>query len=212
MPDQNPIRVMLADSQFLVRRGIACLLVNTPDIELVAEAADGQEALQCCEQIPVDVVVMEVEMPNMDGITATRLIRQRCPQTQVLILNRAADEDFVEQAVLAGAVGFVLKNMSVDALVNSIREAREGMSSFAPEATRALIRMRTAPLSLEHGLTKREHEVLTLLADGLSNHEIALHFQISYSTVQFHVSNILSKMGVSNRVEAAAVAIRHKLI
>ena len=212
MPDKESIRVILTDSQLLVRSGIACLLRSVPGIELVAEAADGEEALRLCEQLRPDVIVMELEMPNMSGVVATRLIRQRCPSTQVLILDRCAHEAFVEQVLLAGAVGYVLKDMPLEALVNSIQDANQGISSFAPEVTRVLIHMRCAPLSLEHGLTKREHEVLELLAEGLSNHEIALRYEISCSTVQFHVSNILSKLGVGNRVEAAAFAIRNNLI
>lgn len=212
MPEKRSVRVILADSQQLVRRGIVCLLYTAPEIEVVAEAADGEEALRLCERLQPDVAVMELEMPNLGGIAATRLIRQRCPTTEVLILDHCVHAELVEQALLAGAVGYVLKNMSVDALVNSICEADQGISSFAPEVTRILIRMRHAPQAADYALTAREYEVLSLLTKGLSNHEIALQYRISYSTVQFHVSNILSKLGVSNRVEAAAFAIRNNLI
>lgn len=212
MSTKTSVRVVLVDHHLLVRCGLRAILSDTPDIALIGEGSNGQEALHLCERLQPDVVVMELVMPLLDGVAATRLIRQCSPDTHILILTCSPDDERVEEVLRAGAVGYLKKNMSSEAFINSIREASQGVCTLAPEAARALIRMQNAPPEIGHDLTVREQEVLVLLANGMSNQEIATHYQISNSTVQFHVSNIFSKLGVSNRVEATAFAIRHNFV
>jgi len=212
MTDSSTIRVMIVDDHTMVRRGLAAFLKTKADLELVGEAGNGQEALDICEQIQPDVILMDLVMPKMDGTAATRAIRERWPQVQVIALTSFQEKEWVQKALRAGAIGYLLKNVSVDDLAEAIRAAYTGRSTLAPEATQALIQTTNQGPRPGHDLTPREHEVLALMVEGLNNPEIGERLSVSRSTARAHVSNILSKLGVSNRVEAITLALRHKLV
>lgn len=212
MQDQEPIRVMIVDDHAVVRSGLAAFLTVFDDLELVAEAGSGQEAVRLCQENELDVVLMDLVMPNMDGATTTQEIRKVCPDTQVIALTSFREEDLVQGALKAGAISYLLKNVSADELADAIRAAHAGRATLAPEATEALIHAATQPSAPDYDLTPREMEVLALLAEGLHNPEIAERLVVSRSTVKFHVSSILSKLGVSSRTEAVALALQEDLI
>jgi len=207
-----PIRVMIVDDHGVVRRGLAAYLRNEGDLELVGEARDGQEALQLCETIQPDVVLMDLIMPELGGAAATRQIRNRWPDVQVIALTSFKEQDMVRDALQAGAISYLLKNVSGDALAGAIRAAHAGRPTLAPEAVQALIQAVDPEAELGQDLTRREREVLALLIKGLTNAEMAERLIISRSTVKVHVSHILSKLDVSSREEAIAVAIQHQLV
>lgn len=204
-----PIKVMLVDDHAVVRSGLSAFLLAYDDLELVGEAGSGAEAVRLCQQIQPDVVLMDLVMPEMDGATATRTIRKNNPDIQVIALTSFKEDNLVRDALDAGAIGYLLKNVSADELVSAIRAAHAGHTTLAPEATEALIH--STP-TLQHDLTPREKEVLALMVKGLNNPQIAERLVVSRSTVRFHVSNILSKLQVASRTEAVAVALQHNLV
>lgn len=212
MSKLDPIRVMVVDDHAVVRSGLRTFLLAFDDIELVAEAASGEEALRLCPEARPDVVLMDMVMPGMDGADATRELRQRCPQTQVLALTSFQNGELVRDALQAGAIGYLLKDVPIDALATAIREARAGRSTLAPAAAQALVRATRQQPELEFDLTERQKEVLALVVEGLSNAEIAERLVISLATARYHVSTILSKLSASNRAEAAAMAVKHNLL
>jgi NarL family two-component system response regulator LiaR len=212
MNEMNPIRVMIVDDHDMVRRGLVAYLEDEVGLELVGEAGDGREAVQICDQVRPDVVLMDLVMPELSGAEATRIIRDRWPQVQVIALTSFQEEDLVQDALGAGAISYLLKNVSGQDLVEAIRAAHAGRSTLAPEAVQALIRPTTQKPDPGYDLTPRERDVLALLVEGLTNAEIAGRLGVSRSTVKVHVSNILSKLGVSSRGEAIGVANRYKLI
>jgi NarL family two-component system response regulator LiaR len=212
MSKSNPIRVMIVDDHGMVRRGLVAYLEEEQDLELVGEAADGEEAVQLCEQLQPDVILMDLVMPELDGADATRSIRKRWPQVQVIALTSFQDKELVQDALQAGAISYLLKNVSGNDLVEAIRAAYAGRATLAPEAVEALIQP-TAPESTpDYDLTPRERDVLPLLVEGLTNMEIAGRLGVSRSTVKVHVSNILSKLNVSSRGGAINIAIQNRLI
>lgn len=211
MMDKNEIRVVIVDDHDMVRRGLAAYLKVTPDLKLVGEAADGQEALEVCQRVGPDVVLMDLVMPRMGGIEATRRIRVRFPQIRVIALTSFQDRELVQEVLQEGAISYLLKNVTGDDLAAAIRSACVGLPTLAPEVTQELL---ANPHEAKPGddLTNRERQVLALMVEGLTNPEIASRLVISRSTARAHVSNILSKLGVSNRAEAITLALRKKLV
>ena len=212
MAKASPTRVIIVDDFDMVRTGLGVFLDAFDDLVLVGEAADGAEAIRLCSEAQPHVVLMDLVMPEMDGIAATRAIRQSYPDIQVIALTSFHDRDLVRGALEAGAVGYLLKMTSIDELAEAIRNARKGRPSLAPEALRVLVAGIGQPVHPGHDLTDREREVLALVAEGLSNPAIAGRLVIGLSTVKTHVSNIFAKLGVANRMEAASLAREHKLI
>jgi NarL family two-component system response regulator LiaR len=214
MSDASIIRVMLVDDHAVVRSGLAAFLLAYDDLELVAEASDGAEAVRLCERFHPDVILMDMMMPRMDGAAATRAIRAHYPHIQVLVLTSFKEDNLVQDALKAGAIGYLLKNVTADELVKAIRAAYQGRPTLAPEATQALIHVTNQyglPV-LGDDLTAREREVLRLMVKGLDNHVIADTLIVSRSTVKFHVSNILSKLHATSRTEAVALALQNNLV
>lgn len=212
MTESKNIRVLVVDDHAVVRSGLADFLFAYDDLELVGEASSGEVAVSMCERVKPDVVLMDLVMPGMDGAEATRAIRQACPDIQVIVLTSYKDEDLVQNAMQAGAIGYLLKNVTADELAEAIRSAKAGRPTLAPEAAQALIHAATKPPDLGFDLTPRESEVLALLSEGLANPEIAERLVVSRSTIKHHVSAILSKLGASSRTEAVALAIKHNLV
>lgn len=214
MDEPRPIRVVIVDDHDMIRSGLAVFLEAFDDLKLVGEATDGREAIRLCDEVKPDVALMDLVMPHMDGVAAIRAIRQAHPETQVIALTSFGDQNLVQEALHAGAIGYLLKNASIDQLAEAIRAARAGKPTLAPEAFRALVETpRPAqPLLPEEPLTDRESEVLALMVEGLNNTEIAERLSVSRSTVKTHISNILAKLGVSNRIEAATLAMKNHLV
>ena len=206
------IRVVIADDHALVRSGPQSILALFHDIELVAQASSGAEAIRMTQQTEPDVVLMDLVMPGMNGAAATEEILRRCPGTRVLALTSFSDEELIENTLRAGAIGYLMKNVSGDQLADAIRAASVGKSTLAPEAAEALIHAVAAREAAGRTLTRRERQVLALMAEGMTNAEIADRLVISLSTAKTHVSSIISKLGVSSRTEAATIAVRHRLI
>jgi DNA-binding NarL/FixJ family response regulator len=212
----RPIRVMLVDDHAVVREGLRSYLELEESLDIVGEASNGREAVRRAHELRPDVILMDLVMPEMDGIAATKAIREQHPNTKVIVLTSFVEEEKVIPAIQAGAAGYLLKNVSAPELVRAIQAAVGGQAQLDPLVARKLMERVTAPprdpeAALADLLTDREREVLKLIASGYSNKEIARELVVSERTVKGHVSNILNKLGVQDRTQAALFAVKHHL-
>jgi len=208
----QPIRVMLVDDHTMVRRGLATFLKVFDDLQLAGEAESGESAIQLCAEVLPDVILMDMSLPGMDGATATHVIRQQFPQIQVIALTSFKEGKIIKNALEAGAIGYLLKDVSADDLVRAIRAANAGRATLSPEVAQALVETANQPSAPGLDLTEREREVLALMVEGLNNTQIAGRLTVSSSTIKSHVSNILSKLGVASRTEAVTLALRNHIV
>jgi NarL family two-component system response regulator LiaR len=211
MTNINCIRVMLVDDHPVVRSGLGAFLSTIPDLELVGEAENGNEAVVRCGLLKPDVILMDLIMHGTDGVTATRLIHEKYPHVRVIALTSFQEDSLVQGALEAGAIGYLMKNTSAHELATAIRSAYQGRMTLAPEAAEALVHAHTHARETDE-LTEREREVLRLMVDGLNNAQIAARLVVSLSTVKFHIGNILMKLRVENRVAAVTLAMHNKLV
>jgi NarL family two-component system response regulator LiaR len=211
MIDEAKIRVMIVDDHAVVRSGLGAFLSVIPDLELVGEAESGDLAVVRCGHLHPDVILMDLMMPGTDGVTATRLIREQFPEIQVIALTSFQEDELVQNAMRSGAIGYLMKNVSAQELAAAIRAAKSGKITLSPEAALALVHAARQSTETEV-LTEREMDVLRLMVEGLNNAEIAERLVVSLSTVKYHISNILMKLGVENRVAAVTTAIQKKLV
>ena len=210
--EARAIRVLFVDDHPLAQSGMRNFLEAFRDLELVGAASSGEEALALCAQARPDVVLMDLLMPGMGGVAATRAIKAHHPQIQIIVLTSYQDNALVEQALRAGARSYLLKNLSAFDLAQAIRAAHAGRAVLAPEATAALLQTLAQPAGPNVDLSEREQEVLALLVQGLSNAQIAGHLAISGSTAKYHLRHIFAKLGVSSRSEAIAMAYQRSLV
>jgi two-component system, NarL family, response regulator LiaR len=208
----RPIEVLIVDDHMMVRDGLKLFLSIYSDIAVIGEAADGAEALDHCRDHPPDVILMDMVMPYEDGPTITARIRAAFPQVQVIALTSFADAELLLRVLRAGAIGYLLKDVHADELAEAIRKAHHGQAVLDAATIQSLAQLAVDLPAPGHDLTEREREVLTLLVAGKTNGAIATQLAISSGTVRLHVSHILAKLGVSNRTEAAILAVRHKLV
>ena len=206
------IKILLVDDHAVVRSGLSKFLMVNKDLKLVGEASDGAEAVQMVSLHKPDVVLMDLSMPGMDGISATREIRQKYPQVKVIALTSFSEQNMVQGALHAGAIGYLQKNVTAKELGMAIRSAFVGKMTLSPEATQVLAQSVAQPQIHGEQLTDRERDVLKCMVDGLNNNEIADTLVVSLGTVKFHISNIFHKLGVDSRVEAVKRSIEQKLV
>jgi NarL family two-component system response regulator LiaR len=206
-----PIRVMIVDDHAVVRSGLATFFAVFPDLELVGEAETGEDALIRCGLLNPDVILMDLIMPGIGGVVATQRVKEKFPDVKVIALTSFQEDDLVQGALQAGAIGYLMKNVTARDLAAAIRSAHAGKMTLSPEAAQTLVHSKLQSQQYEE-LTDREREVLKLMVDGLNNTEIADRLVVSLSTVKYHISNILGKLGVDNRVGAVTIAIQKKLI
>lgn len=212
MDKTHLIRILIVDDHALLRSGLRNFILSYDWMELAGEAGSGAEAVEFCSKFPVDVVLMDLLMPGMDGSEATRRILALGKPLKIIILTSFHEQDMVERALKAGATSYLLKNVSADELANAIQAAHAGQATLSPEATEALINATRRAPAVGFDLTEREKEVLSMLVNGYSNKEIADFLSISSATVKFHLGNIYSKLGVKNRIEAVTVSLDHRLV
>jgi two-component system, NarL family, response regulator LiaR len=212
MTDSKPVRVLIVDDHALVRSGLKNFIFAYEWMELVGEAADGAEAVAFCTNQDVDIILMDLVMPGMDGCEAIRRIMALGKPLNIIVLTNFYEQENVENALKAGATSYLLKNVTPDELSRAIRGAQAGRPTLAPEATEVLINAARQKPVVGFDLTPREEEVLALLVKGLSNTEIAAKLSISTTTTKYHLTNIFAKLGAKSRVEAVTIAIEHKLV
>ena len=208
---ENKTRIMLVDDHAVVRSGLGAFLSVHPDLELVGEAENGEQAVARAGLLQPDVILMDLMMPVMDGVAAIAAIKKQHAAIQIIALTSYQEDELVQNALRAGAVGYLMKNVSARELAAAIQAARAGQMTLSPEAAQALVRASQQPQDAEK-LTEREREVLKLMVEGLNNAEIAERLVVSLSTVKYHISNILTKLGVDNRVAAVTQALQKKLV
>jgi NarL family two-component system response regulator LiaR len=207
----NPIRVMIVDDHAMVRRGLVTFLKVFDDLYLAGEAESGEDAIRICGEVFPDVILMDMVLPGMDGAAATRVIRQRFPQVQIIALTSFKEANLVKNAIEAGAIAYLLKDISADDLAKAIRAAYVGRVTLSAEAAQVLVQQVNQPAELGGDLTEREREVLTLMIDGLNNTQIAGKLGVSPSTIKSHVSNVLAKLSATSRTEAVTLALRNHI-
>lgn len=212
MNETKPIRVMIVDDHAVVRSGLSAFLMVYPDLEMVGEAESGEEAVARAGTCKPDVILMDLLMAGMDGVAATRAIKQKYPHIEVVALTSFKEENMVQGALQAGARGYLLKNVSAVELSGAIRSAAAHRMTLSSEAAEVLVQSSAQPASIADSLTEREREVLALVIEGLNNGEIAARLVVSASTVKFHIANIFEKLGVDNRVAAVTLAIQRHLV
>lgn len=213
MKETNHIRVLITDDHAVVRNGLSSFLMAYDEFELVGEAKNGEMAVYLCDQLQPDIVLMDLIMPGMDGAAATRIIREKYPQIQIIALTSYKDRELVQSAIQSGAIGYLLKDVSAEELAKAIHLAYAGKPALAPEAAEVLIQATRQPEgSSIVALTERELEVLLLMVEGLNNQQISERLVVSLSTAKSHVSNLLSKLGVATRTEAVSYAYKNKLV
>jgi two-component system, NarL family, response regulator LiaR len=206
-------RILIVDDHPIVRKGIASSLQPFDDLEVVAEASTGEEAVQVAPTLRPNVVLMDLLMPGMGGIAAIRSLHESVPELQIIALTSFREGSLVEEALVAGAIGYLLKDVAVDELVKAVRLAQQGVPTLAPAAGQALVKMvASSPPALGHDLTDREQQVLSLMARGLSNQQIADQLVITPATVKFHTRSIRSKLGTGSRTETVVLALQHHLV
>ncbi|HEX4161775.1 MAG TPA: response regulator transcription factor [Acidimicrobiales bacterium] len=212
------MRILIADDQRVVREGLAIVVGGFPDTEVVGLAGDGAQALELMESVAPDVVLMDLRMPNVDGVEATRAIRELYPDVAVVVLTTYADDDSIVAALSAGAAGYLTKDAARDDIRRAVEAAAAGQAVLDPAVQAALLKAAqqgvarpAAPAAAPDGLTEREVEVLALIASGLSNHEIAERLFVAETTVKTHVNRIFAKTGSRDRAQAAVYAHRHGL-
>jgi two-component system NarL family response regulator len=217
--DDAPIRVLIVDDHALFRKGLELVLTAEPDLEIVGEAGEGLEAIERAADLQPDVVLMDVRMPGVGGIEATRRIRNAQPSIRVVMLTVSEDEEDLFASVRAGATGYLLKEVSIDEVANAVRAVARGQALVTPSMASKLLgefNVLSRRIDAQHGaaprLTDREIEVLRLVAKGMSNKEIAAELVIAENTVKNHVRNILEKLQLKSRMEAAMYAVREKLV
>jgi NarL family two-component system response regulator LiaR len=213
MQDLRVIKILVVDHHAVVGRGLATILDACSDFEVVGQAESGEEALRLMEKCVPDIVAMDIDLAGrLSGLDVVHTLRRNYPGTKIVILTNILDEMTVQNALQAGVASYLLKTASLDDLARALRDAHRGIPTLSPDVTQLVIRELSSPIRNGRKLTSREYQVLALIARGSNNHEIARTLNISLSTVQFHVRNILQKLQVRNRVEAAAFAVRNKLI
>ncbi len=206
------IKILVVDDHPLVRSGLLALFEGYEDIEVIDEASNGKEAIELSEKYNPDIVLMDLIMPDISGIEATAAINKKSPNIKIIILTSYIDKKLLENSLKAGAAGYVLKNISADNLIAAIRDTHHGGTILSSEASNILISNLKKPAAIEYKLTPQEKKILTHLIKGLSNKMIAREESLSLSTIKFHVSNILSKLGASCRAEAVSIALKNELI
>ena len=212
MTTSDNIRVIIVDDHTVVRSGLGAVLDTSEGMELVGEAGDGEEAIRICESLQPDVVLMDLQMPKMDGVEATRIIHEKWPQIHIIALTSYKEKEYVEGVLKAGATSYLLKNVSAEELVAAINKVVLDQPSLSPEAAQVLIQTVNEPSQPGTDLTDREREILSFMVEGKSNSEISASIFITQATVKYHVSNILSKLGVTSRTEAVVLAIKNNLV
>ena len=209
---EHKIRVVIIDDHPMMRSGIKAYLATANTVECVGEASSGEEGVALCQTLQPQVVLMDLRMPGMGGVAAIQALRVHCPNTRIISLTSFGEPELVHEAVRAGVIGYLLKDVDGDVLIQVIEAANKGQRTLAPEAVNALMEIAANPNPPGYDLTDREHEVLKLIAQGQTNHQIAGQLGVSENTVRFHVGNILSKLEVGNRTEAVIVAKKYRLV